>query len=117
MPSTSNTAAAAAAAPNAEDEDPFRRDLSTLQAVDHENNTPLHYACNGANYETIALLLGKYDAVSVSDEMKMLRRSFQLKFYGSAMVSSIEKALTLSAWKASSYFSQGLPESVTNGDW
>ena len=41
-------------------------DPSTLETVDHENNTPLHYACNGANYETIALLLGKYDAVSVS---------------------------------------------------
>ena len=44
----------------------IERDPSTLEAVDHENNTALHYACNGAKYETIALLLGKYDALSVS---------------------------------------------------
>ena len=41
-------------------------DPSTLEAVDYENNTALHYACRGAQYETIALLLGKFDAVSVS---------------------------------------------------
>ena len=42
------------------------RDPSTLEAVDHENNTALHYACRGVKYETIELLLEKYDAVSVS---------------------------------------------------
>eukprot|EP00985_Skeletonema_marinoi_P019971 scaffold11644_cov124-Skeletonema_marinoi.AAC.2 len=41
-------------------------DATTLDAVDHDNNTALHYACRGAKYETITLLLGKYDAVSVS---------------------------------------------------
>ena len=30
------------------------------------SNTALHFACRGAKYKTIALLLGKYDAVSVS---------------------------------------------------
>ncbi len=48
-------------------------DRSTLDAVDDDNNTALHYACRGAKYETIALLLGKYDAVSVS------RRNVQKK--------------------------------------
>ena len=38
----------------------------TLEAVDREGNTVLHYACRGAKYENIALLLEKYDAVSVS---------------------------------------------------
>ena len=38
----------------------------TLEAVDREGNTVLHYACRGAKYDTIALLLEKYDAVSVS---------------------------------------------------
>ena len=41
-------------------------DTTTLDVVDNENNTALHYACRGAKYETIALLLDKYDAVSVS---------------------------------------------------
>eukprot|EP00984_Skeletonema_dohrnii_P030062 scaffold21178_cov98-Skeletonema_dohrnii-CCMP3373.AAC.2 len=41
-------------------------DATTLDAVDHEGNTALHYACRGAKYVTIAMLLEKYDAVSVS---------------------------------------------------
>eukprot|EP00573_Skeletonema_grethae_P003684 CAMPEP_0201692678 /NCGR_PEP_ID=MMETSP0578-20130828/5500_1 /ASSEMBLY_ACC=CAM_ASM_000663 /TAXON_ID=267565 /ORGANISM="Skeletonema grethea, Strain CCMP 1804" /LENGTH=538 /DNA_ID=CAMNT_0048178089 /DNA_START=108 /DNA_END=1724 /DNA_ORIENTATION=+ len=45
-------------------------DLSTnnriLKAVDYENNAALHYACLGAKYGTISLLLESYDAVSVS---------------------------------------------------
>ena len=41
-------------------------DTTTLDAVDNENNTALHFACRGAKYETIALLLDKYDAMSVS---------------------------------------------------
>ena len=41
-------------------------DVKTLDVVDHDGNTALHYACIGAKYETIALLLDKYDAVSVS---------------------------------------------------
>ena len=41
-------------------------DTSILDAVDRERNTALHYACRGAKYENIALLLEKYDAVSVS---------------------------------------------------
>jgi hypothetical protein len=34
--------------------------------VDKEGDTAIHYACHGAKHETIALLLEKYDAVSVS---------------------------------------------------
>ena len=41
-------------------------DPSTLDAVDREGNTALHFACRSAKYETITLLLEKYDAVSVS---------------------------------------------------
>jgi len=41
-------------------------DRRTLRVADFENNTALHYACRGAKYESIALLLEKYDAVSVS---------------------------------------------------
>jgi ankyrin repeat protein len=41
-------------------------DTTTLGNVDREGNTALHYACCGAKYDTIALLLENYDAVSVS---------------------------------------------------
>ncbi|KAK1734101.1 ankyrin repeat domain-containing protein [Skeletonema marinoi] len=41
-------------------------DTSILDAIDRQGNTALHYACRGAKYENIALLLEKYDAVSVS---------------------------------------------------
>jgi ankyrin repeat protein len=41
-------------------------DSDTLTIVDKEGNTALHHACRGAKYDTIALLLGEYGAVSVS---------------------------------------------------
>ena len=41
-------------------------DATSLGVADREGNTALHYACLGAKYDTIALLLEKYDAVSVS---------------------------------------------------
>ncbi|KAK1734168.1 hypothetical protein QTG54_015171 [Skeletonema marinoi] len=41
-------------------------DMRTLRAVDYDDNTALHYACRGARHEIIALLLEKYEAVSVS---------------------------------------------------
>eukprot|EP00984_Skeletonema_dohrnii_P011394 scaffold4540_cov67-Skeletonema_dohrnii-CCMP3373.AAC.3 len=41
-------------------------DTTTLDAVDRDGNTALHFACHFARHEFIALLLGKYDGVSVS---------------------------------------------------
>ncbi len=41
-------------------------DMTTLRAMDVDNNTALHYACRGAKYETINMLLERYDAISVS---------------------------------------------------
>jgi len=41
-------------------------DTTTLDAVDGELNTALHLVCRGARHDAIALLLGKYDGVSVS---------------------------------------------------
>ena len=41
-------------------------DTATLGVADRNGNTALHYACRASKYETIALLLKKYDAVSVS---------------------------------------------------
>ncbi len=41
-------------------------DNTTLDAVDRDGNTALHYACRDARHEIIAMLLEKFDAVSVS---------------------------------------------------
>eukprot|EP00986_Skeletonema_menzelii_P010670 scaffold5284_cov110-Skeletonema_menzelii.AAC.1 len=41
-------------------------DEAALDAVDRQGSTALHYACRGAKHDTIALLLEKYDAASVS---------------------------------------------------
>eukprot|EP00984_Skeletonema_dohrnii_P005581 scaffold1968_cov89-Skeletonema_dohrnii-CCMP3373.AAC.8 len=41
-------------------------DTTALDDVDREGNTALHYACRGAKYETIAMLVETYDAISVS---------------------------------------------------
>eukprot|EP00985_Skeletonema_marinoi_P030422 scaffold32004_cov80-Skeletonema_marinoi.AAC.1 len=41
-------------------------DTTTLDALDKEGDTALHIACRSAKYDTIALLLETYDAVSVS---------------------------------------------------
>jgi len=41
-------------------------DTSILDAIDRKGDTALHYACRSAKYDNIALLLEKYDAVSVS---------------------------------------------------
>jgi len=41
-------------------------DTTALSAVDKTGNTALHHACRGAKYDTISLLLDKFDAVSVS---------------------------------------------------
>jgi hypothetical protein len=43
-------------------------DSASLRAMDSDDNTALHHACRGANYNTIALLLGKYGGVSVSKQ-------------------------------------------------
>ena len=41
-------------------------DKATLEAMDSDGNTALHYACRCAKYDTIGLLLDKYDAALVS---------------------------------------------------
>ena len=39
---------------------------ATLDTVDMEGNSALHYACCGAKYDTIALLIEQYHAASAS---------------------------------------------------
>ena len=61
-------------------------DTTTLDAVDYEGNTVLHYACRSAKYETIALLLEKYDAVSVSKRNNRQKLPIEILWENSFMV-------------------------------
>ena len=60
-------------------------DMRTLRAVDYGNNTALHYACRGAKYDTIAILLEKYGAVSVSKRNARGKLPIELLWESSAV--------------------------------
>jgi hypothetical protein len=60
-------------------------DPNTLTAVDRAGNTALHVACRGAKYDTIALLLEKYDAVSVSQSNVYNKLPIHLLFESNAV--------------------------------
>jgi ankyrin repeat protein len=53
-------------------------DAPTLHAVDRDGNTALHLACCSGSYEIIALLLDKFDAVSVSKQNAYGKLPFHL---------------------------------------
>ncbi len=55
-------------------------DPNTLTAVDRMGNTALHLACRGAKHDTIALLLEKYGAVSVSQSNALNKLPVHLLF-------------------------------------
>eukprot|EP00985_Skeletonema_marinoi_P001623 scaffold653_cov132-Skeletonema_marinoi.AAC.3 len=65
-------------------------DATTLDAVDHDGNSALHLACRSAKYETIALLLETYDAVSVSKQNA--HGKLPMIFFGKSMKWKTEKA-------------------------
>jgi ankyrin repeat protein len=65
----------------------IRLDSGTLTAVDREGNTALHLACHGAKYDIIALLLEKYDAVSVSQGNVLNKLPIHLLFESDATAS------------------------------
>ena len=61
-------------------------DPNTLTAVDRKGNTALHLACRGAKYDTIALLLEKYGAVSVSQSNALNKLPVHLLLESNAVV-------------------------------
>jgi ankyrin repeat protein len=61
-------------------------DPETLTAVDREGNTALHHACLGVKHDTIALLLEKYGAVSVSQSNVYKKLPIHLLFESDAVV-------------------------------
>ena len=64
-------------------------DSNTFDSVDREGNTALHYACRGAKYDTITLLLEKYDNAFVSAKNGQKKLPIDLLF-GSDAVSDGE---------------------------
>ena len=60
-------------------------DTTTLGTVDRDGNTALHYACRGAKYDTIALLLEKYDAISVSKRNSQKKLPIELLWESDAV--------------------------------
>jgi ankyrin repeat protein len=65
-------------------------DPNTLTAVDKEGNTALHLACLGAKYDTIALLLEKYNAVSVSQSNVCNKLPIHLLLESNAVVNRVD---------------------------
>jgi ankyrin repeat protein len=64
----------------------INRDSLALEAVDRQGNTVLHHACRGAKYGTIALLLEKYGAVSVSKRNTQNQLPIDLLFESEAVI-------------------------------
>ena len=60
-------------------------DATSLGATGKAGNTALHYACLGAKYDTIALLLEKYDAVSVSKRNAQKKLPIELLWESNAV--------------------------------
>ena len=60
-------------------------DTSTLCVADRDGNTALHFACRGAKYDTMALLLEKYDAVSVTKRNAQGKLPIDLLWESNAM--------------------------------
>jgi len=81
-------------------------DETALRAVDFDNNTALHYACRGAKYDTIAMLLERFDAKSVSKRNANGKLPIDL-LWESNVVEDIEKALNI--LRAYFVFSRHIP--------
>ena len=60
---------------------------TTLRNVDLDHNTALHYACRGAKYDTIAMLLDKYNAGLVSQRNVHNQLPIDMLFESSEMES------------------------------
>ena len=86
-------------------------DERTLRAVDCDNNTALHYACLGAKYDTIALLLEKYDALSVSKKNAQNMLPIELLWESAAVLDRESIEYTGSIFR----LLKAYPEMIMNG--
>jgi len=85
-------------------------DTTTLDAVDREGNTALHCACLGAEFDTIALLLDKYDAVSVSKRNAQKKLPIDILWDSNAVVNRESVEYTESVFR----LLKAYPETVMN---
>jgi hypothetical protein len=85
-------------------------DTTTLDTVDREGNTVLHHACRGANHNAIALLLEKYDAVSVSKRNIHKKLPIDLLFESSEVLDRESVQYTESIF----HLMRAYPETVMN---
>jgi ankyrin repeat protein len=85
-------------------------DAATLRAVDDKDNTALHYACSGTKYDTIALLLEKYNAISVSKRNAHKKLPIDLLFESSDVLDRESTEYTESVFRLLGAY----PETVMN---
>ncbi|KAK1734147.1 ankyrin repeat domain-containing protein [Skeletonema marinoi] len=85
-------------------------DTTTLDAMDREGNTALHCACLGAEFDTIALLLDKYDAVSVSKRNAQKKLPIDILWDSNAVVNRESVEYTESVFR----LLKAYPETVMN---
>ena len=84
----------------------------TIDTTDRQGNTALHYDCLGAKYETIALLLDKYDAVSVSRRNARKKLPIELLWESNAVKDRGSVEYTDSVFRLLKAF----PETLTSTD-
>ncbi len=87
-------------------------DTATLDAVDRKGNTALHLACRSARYETISLLLDKFDAVSVSKRNATKKLPIDLLFESNEVLDRESVEFTESIFR----LLRAYPETVMNID-
>jgi hypothetical protein len=85
-------------------------DATTLDAVDKGGNTALHLACRGARYETISLLLDKFDAISVSKRNAHKKLPIDLLFESDKVLNRESVECTESVFR----LLKSYPETVMN---
>ena len=80
--------------------------------MDRDGNTALHCACQGAKYNTIAMFLEKYDAVSVSRRNAEKKLPIELLWESNAAVDRESVKYTESVFQ----LLRAYPETVMNHD-
>lgn len=87
-------------------------DTTTRDAADREGNTSLHFACRGAKYETISMLLEKYDAISVSRRNSLNKLPIDLLWESDFVEDRESIEYTVSVFR----LLKAYPETVTNNN-
>jgi hypothetical protein len=85
-------------------------DATTLHTVDFDHNAALHYACRGVKYDAIALLLDKFDAVSVSTRNAHKKLPIDLLFESNEVLDRESTEYTESIFR----LVRAYPETVMN---